>query len=116
MKGENLDMLNDFMISKFSDWLKDNRFDFTLTEVKGGWLLKFNNPSEKLVNHIKNLHIEIDTGREDPKTHIAIRESVSCFTTSGDTVVIEGKYKADILNALYSSLRDYRLEIVRESL
>lgn len=116
MKGENLDMFNDFMISKFSEWLKDNRFDFSLTEVKGGWLLNFNNPSERLVNLIKNLHIEIDTGREDPKSHIAIREPVSCFTKSGDTIVIEGKYKIDILNALYIALREYRLKTVRESL
>lgn len=108
--------MNDFMMSKFSDWLKDNQFDFHLTEVKGGWLLGFNNPSKKLVDCIKNLHIEIDTGKEDPKTHLAIRNSVNCFTQSGDAVVIEARYKSEILNTLYPALREYRLESLRESL
>lgn len=98
---------NDFMMFKFSQWLDDNKFNYSLDEVKGGWIIVFNKPSHQLTKLISSLNIEIDTGKEDPVTHLAVRVPTDIFTKSGDGVVIQARYKAEILNVLYTALRGY---------
>ena len=95
----------DFLVRKFSEWLNSSEFPHELVQVKGGYIINFIDPDEDLKKLISSLFITIDTGREI--NHQAIRNPVNIFTASGDGIVIEEKYYADILNACYPVLRDY---------
>ena len=95
----------DFLVHKFSDWLKANHVDHTLIKVKGGYILNFVDPDEDLKKLIGSLFITIDTG--EMVNHMAVRKPVNVFTSSGEGIIIQEKYWADILNTVQPVLREY---------
>ena len=95
----------DFLVHKFSDWLKASHIDHTLTKVKGGYILQFIDPDEDLKKLISSLFITIDTG--EMVNHMAVRKPVNVFTSSGEGIIIQEKYWADILNTVQPVLREY---------
>lgn len=95
----------DFLVHKFSDWLKNGRIPHEITKVKGGYILTFIDPDDDLKKLISSLFITIDTGEEI--NNQAIRKPVNIFTNSGDSIIIDERYYADILNTCYPALRTY---------
>lgn len=79
----------------------------TTTEVKGGWIISFNNPPEGFLELIRSIAVPI-CGEDGIKM-------VKSFTASGD-IVFEERYVPDILNAIYGVIRDFNFERIRESL
>ena len=95
----------DFLVHKFSDWLRESEINHTLTQVKGGYILHFIEPDEDLKKLISSLFITIDTG--EMVNHMAVRKPVNVFTSSGEDIVIQEKYWADILNTIQPAIREY---------
>ena len=95
----------DFLVRKFSEWLRNSEIPHNLIEIKGGYLVNFIDPDEDLKKLISSLFITIDTGKEE--NHMAIRQPVNIFTSGGDGIIVDSRYYADILNTCYPALRDY---------
>lgn len=91
---------------KFSEWLTNANLSHELTRVKGGYVIKFTNPDDKLKELISSLFIMVDTGDEGPRGK-AIRKPLNIYTSSGDAIVIDSKHYADILNAIQPVLFEY---------
>lgn len=95
----------DFLVHKFSDWLKNNHVDHTCTRVKGGYIINFINPDENLKKLISSLFILIETGQE--KNGIAERKPLNIFTATGDGIVLEEGYIAQILSTVQPAIYEY---------
>ncbi len=94
-------------MNKFSEWLSDADINHTITTVKDGYIVSFIDPPKELNTAISNMMIEIDTGEEDPITHLAIVKSTNIFTASGDSIVVQERYKGQIINEVYKKLKPY---------
>lgn len=95
----------DFLIHKFSDWLNSNKLSHELKEVKGGYIIRFIDPDENLKKVIRSLFITIDTGKEEKG--VAVMQPVNIFTSSGDSIIIEEKHYAEVLNMAQPAIRNY---------
>lgn len=95
----------DFLVHKFSDWLRVSEINHTLTKVKGGYIIQFIEPDEDLKKLISSLFITIDTG--EIVNHMAVRKPVNVFTSGGEGIVIQERYWAEILNAAHPAIREY---------
>lgn len=104
----------DFLVHKFSEWLTNANIPHKLIEVKGGYIVQFINPDEDLKKLISSLFITIDTGKE--VNSVAVRTPVNIFTSSGDSIIIEEKYYADILSTVQPILHDYIINRTKRQL
>lgn len=96
----------DFLVMKFSEWLDNSHIDHTVVHVKGGYIIQFNNPDSKLKELISSLFVTVDSG-EFGSDGMSIKKSLNIFTSSGDAIVVDEKYYADILNAIQPVLYEY---------
>lgn len=93
---------------KFSEWMRNARIPHKLTQIKGGYMISLIDPDTRLKELISSLFVSIDTG-EVGLDHMAIRKDVNVYTSSGDTIFIDEKHYADILNTIQPAIRDYVL-------
>lgn len=93
---------------KFSEWMRNARIPHELTKIKGGYMVSLIDPDTRLKELISSLFVSIDTG-EVGLDHMAIRKDVNVYTSSGDTIIIDEKHYADILNVVQPAIRDYVL-------
>ena len=96
----------DFLVHKFSDWLKVNHIEHELIQVKGGYIIHFKDPSNELKEIITSLAIQVDTGKEDDKG-LAITAPLATWTNKGDGIVFDEKHYASVINASYDAIRNY---------
>ena len=96
----------DFLVHKFSDWLKVNHIDHELIQVKGGYIIHFKDPDNELKNVVTSLMVRVDTGKEDSKG-LAITVPLNTWSNNGDGIVFDEKHYASVINASYDAIRNY---------
>ena len=102
----------DFLIQKFSDWLRSSNIHHSLIRVKGGYIIKIDDQHEDLKKLISSLLVMINTGETDPTTGLGISKPVNVFTKSGD-IIFEYKYTAEIINTVQPAIADFIRNKVR---
>lgn len=94
----------DFLVLKFSEWLRTSHITHKISKFEDGYILYFIHPDKEFKKLISSLTIKLKTNKIVNQVAIATTKRISA---TGELVYITKSHYGEILNALQPAIRDY---------